>query len=178
MAVGTAGRAIEIPTPASESTSSHSAILKSVEARSAIQANPTAWRLRPTTISGRRPIRSERAPASGANENRCHRPGEQANAGRERRVAEPELEVLGDHEGAAEDRSAHQEGARVSGREPPVAQEPQRQHRLGRAGFPPKESGDHSNAGHEAADDLRATPTEFVRAHESPDEADDAGGNE
>jgi hypothetical protein len=58
--------AIEIPIPATNRASISSVRLTELEARRAIQARPVACSARPTTISGLRPIGSDKAPASGA----------------------------------------------------------------------------------------------------------------
>lgn len=64
-AVGTVGRAIEMPMPATSRASVISIQLVLSEPRAATQVKPSACRVRPVTITGRRPMRSETAPASG-----------------------------------------------------------------------------------------------------------------
>src|SRR5262245_30626253 len=64
-AVGTVGSAIESPTPAIRRAIASSIQLVAREPRQATQVKPNVCRESPTTMIGRRPIRSERAPASG-----------------------------------------------------------------------------------------------------------------
>ena len=64
-AVGTVGSAMEMPMPAISSAMSSSTQLVASEPRAATQINPIACSARPVTMIGRRPIRSDRAPASG-----------------------------------------------------------------------------------------------------------------
>jgi hypothetical protein len=65
-AVGTVGSAIETPAPAiSRATSSSTQLVESEPLR-ATQANPQVCRKSPVAMTGRRPTRSEMAPAIGA----------------------------------------------------------------------------------------------------------------
>jgi predicted RNA polymerase sigma factor len=63
--VGTVGSAIEMPMPATSSAIVSSIQLVLSEPRAATQMKPIACRVSPTTMIGRRPTRSESAPASG-----------------------------------------------------------------------------------------------------------------
>ena len=63
--MGTVGSAIEIPMPATSSASVSSTQLVVSEPLTATQAKPTVSRASPVTITGRRPVLSDRAPASG-----------------------------------------------------------------------------------------------------------------
>src|SRR5262249_37047624 len=65
-AVGVAGSAIQVPTPAMMNGKTSSGELPVAVAISAIQANPAACSTSPKTISGRGPVRSASRPASGA----------------------------------------------------------------------------------------------------------------
>jgi len=64
-AVGTVGRAIETPMPATSRAVTSSIQLASSDPRAATQAKPSACSARPVTMIGRRPIRSDSAPANG-----------------------------------------------------------------------------------------------------------------
>ena len=64
-AVGTVGSAIEMPMPATSSATVSSTQLALREPRAATQMKPSACRVSPRTMIGRRPMRSESAPASG-----------------------------------------------------------------------------------------------------------------
>ena len=63
--MGTVGRAIEMPMPATSSASMSSIQLVASEPRAATQVKPSVCSVRPVTITGRRPMRSETAPATG-----------------------------------------------------------------------------------------------------------------
>ena len=65
-AAGTAGTAIETPTPAMIIGSTNRPYPLPDEASHATQPSPAACRASPAAISGRVPIRSATAPASGA----------------------------------------------------------------------------------------------------------------
>src|SRR5262245_46465121 len=63
-AVGTVGNAIEMPIPAIRSATTMAEVL-SLETFNAIHAKPTVCSASPTAITGRRPTRSDTAPAIG-----------------------------------------------------------------------------------------------------------------
>ena len=114
----------------------------------------------------------------GRDEHGGREPGQQPHAGGQRRVAQHELEVLGDEEGGGEGRARHEERGRVAGRECPDAEQRQRQHRLGRPAFPPEEGGQEGRAHGQGGDGPGAAPAGLARVHEPPDEADGTGRNE
>jgi hypothetical protein len=63
--VGTVGSAIETPTPAIRRAMSSSAQFVESEPAMATQANPAVCKKSPVAMTGRRPMRSETAPAIG-----------------------------------------------------------------------------------------------------------------
>ena len=113
------------------------------DASAATQARPAACSASPVTSSGRVPIRSASAPATGATSIGVAVHGSSRSPGGQRRVAEAELEVLRGEEGRRHDRAERHEPRDVGRRERAAPEQPQRQHRLGRPPFPRDEAGEH-----------------------------------
>src|SRR5215813_4437051 len=97
----------------------------------AAQASPAVSMNSPVAMTGRRPMRSETAPAIGEMSMGVAKKGSRRTAG--------ELELLGDEEAGGEDRARHEEGRGVAGRERAAEEQAQRQHRLADALFPGSE---------------------------------------
>ena len=97
---------------------------------------------------------------------------QQAQPGLQRRVAQPELEVLRRQERARGDRGHREECRAVARSERRDPQEPQRQHRMRHAPLPDDEGSERGDPQRKGRDDLRTCPAGVVRTYEAPDDPD------
>jgi AAA ATPase domain len=126
-----------------------------------------------------RPPDPVRESARGRGDEQRHRgPGESANAGLQRAVAQHQLQELGEQEHRSEHPEVHRQRGGVGGGEGAIAEEAHGQHRRRGAQFPCDESDQRGNPQTGCADDLRAEPPGGVAAHERPDDPEQTGAGE
>jgi hypothetical protein len=88
----------------------------------------------------------------------CRRPRQEAQAGRQRGVAEGELEELAGEKRGREDRRAHEELSAASGGEGGAAEQAERDHRRGSPHLAKQETGEEAETEDQPGDVLRRSP--------------------
>ena len=143
-----AGKDIEIPTPATISGGDQGPVVHPGFGDEGDPAEPDRLQQRPDDEEGALAEAVDELAGDRGDEEERRGPGQEAEAGAERVVAEPRLEELGHEEDRAEEAADGAEDRRVAGREGARAEEAHRQHRRPR---PQLEGGEGGRAGRAAA---------------------------
>lgn len=123
---------------------------------------------------GRRPIRSDSAPAIGETIIGVAKNGSSRTPVEIGEVPARELELLRDQECRGEGGPGHEECRQVAGSEGRGAEEAHRHHRFGHPLFPAEKAEKERTTREERPDDLRARQSDVVRTDQCPHQTEDA----